>query len=602
MSFRAPPRTPWARGSPWRAVAVTTSIALGSVGAIAATRNGLPIVVGVMAGSIAGLLGILALPSLPTRRVLIVLLGLGGLAAVRHASFSGTDTSTYLVCWAGATIVALVLADRAAAEEAAPLDHGTPLPSRAAETVRASVAIAVVVAVAAVIFAPVLNDHLGRRVWPGADPTGEDFADSATSLRASDRLDMTQRPRLSDRVVFTVDAPRPAFWRGETYDTWDGRTWSRSDPRSQTLTGNGSTVAVPVDPFDDGALSGPAMRQTFHLKTTFSDVVFAAPSPVSVRTANRLGGRSDGTVVAFGGFGKGAVYTVTSRSALPTETALRAADARQAPATVLDLFAQMPEKTTNRVRALALRVTASAPTNYDKILAIEAWMGDHVRYSLNAPLAPADARDVVDDFLFRSRVGWCEQVASSLVVMARSVGIPARLADGFVSGSRDSLTGEFVVRERDAHAWAEIYFPGIGWQPFDPTASVPLAGDASTNGSWIQWARHHALELGLLAAALVLAATSAPALIARLRRRAARRRGSWATRSLTRLERIGRRAGRPRTPSETPREYATVLAGYLGDERLRGVGETLDADGFSRAGTSPSARQDAEAVLSSLGP
>jgi hypothetical protein len=193
-------------------------------------------------------------------------------------------------------------------------------------------------------------------------------------------------------------------------------------------------------------------------------------------------------------------------------------------------------------------------------------------------------------------------VASSLVVMARSVGIPARLADGFVSGSRDSLTGEFVVRERDAHAWAEIYFPGIGWQPFDPTASVPLAGDASANGSWIQWARHHSLELGLVAAALVLAATGAPALVERLRRRADRRRATWATRSLIRLERIGRRAGRPRTPSETPREYARALASYLGDERLGRVGETLDADGFSRAGTSPSARQDAEAVLSSLGP
>ncbi len=595
-------RTPWARGSPWRAVAAAAAIALGSVGAIAATRNGLPIAVGAAAGSVAGALGILALPSLPTRRVLIVLLGLGGLAAVRHASFSGTDTSTFLVCWAGATIVALLLADRATAEEVAPLEGGTPFAPRAGEMVRVSIAIAVVVAVAAVMLAPVLNDHLGRHVWPGSDPTGDDFAASPTSLRATDRLDMTQRPRLSDRVVFTVASPRAAFWRGETFDTWDGRTWTHSDSRSQTLVGHGATVSVPVDPFDDGALTGPAMRQTFHIKTDFSDVVFAAPSPVSVETANRLGGRSDGTVVAFGAFGKGAVYTVTSRSALPTATALRAADARPMPGLVLDDFAQTPEKTTNRVRALALRITASAPTTYDKIRAIESWLGGHVRYSLNAPLAPADTQDVVDDFLFRSRVGWCEQVASSLVVLARSVGIPARLADGFVSGTQDSLTGEFVVRERDAHAWAEIYFPGIGWQPFDPTASVPLAGDATTNGSWIQWARHHAFVLGLIAAAMVLAATGAPALLARWRRRIARRRAGWAARSLVRLERIGRRAGRPRNPPETPREYAAALAGYLGDERLRAVGDALDADGFSRAGTSPEAREDAEAVLSSLGP
>jgi transglutaminase-like putative cysteine protease len=572
------------------------------VGAIAASRNGVAIPLGVAAGAVAGLLGILALPSLPTRRVLIVLLGLGGLAAVRHASFSGTDTSTFLVCWAGATIVALVLADRAGAEEVEALAHGAPLAPRAGETVRVSVALAVIVAVAAVALAPTLSDRLGRHVWPGANPTGDDFANSPSSLRSTDRLDMTQRPRLSDRVVFTVAAPRAAFWRGETFDTWDGRTWSRSDPRSQTLVGNGPAVSVPVDPFDDGALTGPAMRQTFHVKTEFSDVVFAAPSPVAVQTANRLRGRSDGTVVADGGFGKGAVYTVTSRNALPTAAALRAADARPMPATVLDLFAPTPERTTTRVRALALSITAAAPTNFDKIRAIESWMSAHLRYSLNAPLAPADAVDVVDDFLFRSRVGWCEQVASSLVVLARSVGIPARLASGFVSGSRDSLTGEFVVRERDAHAWAEIYFPGIGWQPFDPTASVPLAGDASTSGSWIQWARHHALELGLLASALVLAASSAPAVTARCGRRLARRHASWATRGLARLEHIGRRAGRVSAPSETARAYAAAVAGDLGEDRLRAVGEVLDADGFSRGGTSAESRRDAEAVLSSLGP
>jgi transglutaminase-like putative cysteine protease len=555
---------------------------------------------GVFAGAVAGLLGILALPSLPTRRVLIVLLGLGGLAAVRHASFSGRDTSIYLVCWAGATIVALVLADRAAAEEVAPLESGTPFAARAGEVLRVSIVIAVAVAVAAVMIAPVLSDHLGRHVWPGADPTGTDFANSPTSLRATDQLDMTQRPRLSDRVVFTVAAPRAAFWRGETFDTWDGHTWTRSDPRSRPLASTGSTVAVPVDPYDDGVRTGPAMRQTFHVKTEFSDLVFAAPSPVSVDTAARLGGHPDGTVVAFGGFGKGAVYTVTSRSALPTVAALRASESREVPAAVLDQFAQVPTHTTNRVRALALRVTAPAATTFDKIRAIEAWLAGHVKYSLNAPLAPANAKDVVDDFLFRSRVGWCEQVASSLVVMARSVGIPARLADGFVSGTRDALTGEFVVREKDAHVWAEIYFPGIGWQPFDPTASVPLAGDASTNDSWIQTARHHAFELGLLAAALVLAALSAPTLLANWKRRTARRNAGWATRSLTRLERIGRRAGRPRAPSETPREYATALARYLGDERLRGVGDTLDADGFSPHGSRPEARADAEAVLSSL--
>jgi transglutaminase-like putative cysteine protease len=336
------------------------------------------------------------------------------------------------------------------------------------------------------------------------------------------------------------------------------------------------------------------------MEAPFSNVVFAAPSPVEIESDKVLEQRTDGTVSAFAGFGRGSTYTVISRSSLPNAAMLRASDSQPVPTSVKLQYAERPE-TTERVQILAREITARAPTTYDKILAIEAWMHTHLKYSINAPLAPRNA-DVVDDFLFRTRVGWCEQVASSLVVMARQVGIPARLATGFVPGKRDGLTGQFVVRERDAHAWAEIYFPGVGWQPFDPTASVPLAGDASTSGSWLQWARHHALEFGLLAAVLVLAALGAPEVVAAQRRRSERRRSSWAARNLHRLERIGTRAGRPRAPAETPREYAAALAAFLHDERLRTVGDTLDADGFSEAGTSASARADADAVLMSLGP
>ena len=64
-----------------------------------------------------------------------------------------------------------------------------------------------------------------------------------------------------------------------------------------------------------------------------------------------------------------------------------------------------------------------------------------------------------------------------MVVLARSVGIPARLVTGFVPGEQDPVTGTYTVRAKHAHAWAEVWFAGIGWGPFDPTASVPLAGD-----------------------------------------------------------------------------------------------------------------------------
>jgi transglutaminase-like putative cysteine protease len=399
-------------------------------------------------------------------------------------------------------------------------------------------------------------------------------------------------------VVFTVDAPRGEFWRGETFDEWNGQVWTQSEPGPRQLPHDGNTTTITPDPNDIGARTGTSMRQTFHLQSGFSDVIFGAPSPVSVETDRSVQQRDDGTVSVAEPFGNGATYTVTSRSVVSTPASLRAADALPVPDTVRRQFAG-PLRTTERVRLLARRVTASAATTYDKIRALESWLGAHVRYSINAPLSPSGV-DVVDDFLFRTRLGWCEQVASSLVVMARSVGIPARLATGFVPGNRDPLSGEFTVRERDAHAWSEIYFPGVGWEPFDPTASVPLAGDAGAGGSWLQDARQHAFEFGLAAAALALGAMSAPEMYRRFRRRRARRHASWAARGLGRLERIGRRAGRPRTPGETPREYALALATHLHDPRLGVVGETLDTDGYSAAGASPSARAAADAVLSSI--
>jgi transglutaminase-like putative cysteine protease len=585
----------------WRIVAVPVAIALAAVGAIAASRVGFPLAFGAMAGAAAALLGVFALPSLSTRRVVVVLLGVGGLGALRHASFSGTDTSVLLVCWAAATLVALLLVDRAASEQVRPLAHGAPLPSRTAEVARAAIATAVIASVVVVALGPTITDHLGRHVWPGIDPSFGDQISAPSSLTATDHVDMTERPRLSDRVVFTVDAPRAQFWRGQTFDVWDGSTWTQSQPQSTPLARDGNTATVTPDPVDVGATTGATMRQTYRVETPFSNVVFAAPSPVSVETDKVVAERADGTLTSFTGYGKGATYTVTSRSLLPTAAALRATNGGSLPGLLGEEFGRQDVHVTERVQILARRITAAAPTAYDKVLAIEHWLDTHVTYSLNAPLAPHGV-DVVDDFLFRSRVGWCEQVASSLVVLARIAGVPARLATGFVPGHRDAITGQFVVRERDAHAWAEIYFPGVGWQPFDPTASVPLAGDATTSGSLVQAARQHALLFGLLAAALVLLVIGAPGLFARVRNRLARRRASWSTRNLERLERIGRKAGRARAPAETPREYAAALALHLGEPRVAHVGETLDADGFSAAGAPDSERAEAEAVLSSLRP
>jgi hypothetical protein len=576
-------------------------VSLGAVGAIAGPLLGVGVVLGGALAALAGALGVLALPSIPTRRVTILLLGVAGVGALRHAAIPSTD-STLIVVFAAGMLLALVLADRADGEAVPAMAGAPPLERRWGEAARASVAIGAIVAVTAVAVVPSITDELGRRLWNGALPTVQDMFSAPNSLHSSKQLDMTERPRLSDRVVFTVEAPRPDFWRGEVFDVWNGRHWTRSDESAVRLTGTGDAVQLVLDKDDPGAQFGTPVEQTFHVEASFSDVIFAAPSPVEVRATRPLFGRPDGTAGVAGGFGEDAVYTVTSRSTLATADDLRRADTARVPATVDARYAQPPQAT-DRVRALARSVTAGAPTTYDKVRAIERWLGAHTQYSLDAPLAPRGV-DVVDHFLFESQLGWCEQVASSLVVIARSAGIPARLATGFVPGEHDGLSGRWIVRERDAHAWAEVYFPGVGWQGFDPTAKVPLAGEAPSGASWFEWAREHALAFGIGLLVLVWAFVSGPDAVQKWRRRLAARR-SWAARTLGRLERVGRRAGRPRHPAETPREYARALAARVGDARLAGVGEAIDRDAFGSSArpddpTVARRRAEAEAALATM--
>ena len=110
--------------------------------------------------------------------------------------------------------------------------------------------------------------------------------------------------------------------------------------------------------------------------------------------------------------------------------------------------------------------------------AVEDYLRANATYDLDSPVA-SPAADSVDDFLFNTRSGFCEHFASAEVVLLRSVGIPSRLASGFLAGPAES-SGEHVLRSSDAHAWVEVWVPGSGWVSSDPTAGTTLADKSGT--------------------------------------------------------------------------------------------------------------------------
>jgi transglutaminase-like putative cysteine protease len=173
-------------------------------------------------------------------------------------------------------------------------------------------------------------------------------------------------------------------------------------------------------------------------------------------------------IYARDGLAAGQTYQMTALETRATSDQLRESDTVY-PEVVVSQYLQLPGTVTPRTVELARAITSGAETQYDKAKALERWLRENIVYTEDVNFPPAD-RDVVDYVLFDTRAGYCEYYASAFIVMARTLGLPARMVTGFFPADRDAELGGFLYRERNAHAWPEVYFEGYGWIPFEPTA------------------------------------------------------------------------------------------------------------------------------------
>jgi protein-glutamine gamma-glutamyltransferase len=365
-------------------------------------------------------------------------------------------------------------------------------------------------------------------------------------------LNTAIRGTLSSQVVLRVRAARPSFWIAETFDHWDGQTWTETTPKQG---GTWRVLENPPEftlPQSSGAAGlGTSDLQTFYLAVNGPNLIFHAAEAAEVWfPAPRLFVDRDGNIRSGTSMGAGTVYTVESNVSAPTTAELAAVGAPGTPAPAMSAaqparFTELPHPYP-RVAALARRITAADPTVYEKILALERWIGAHTTYTTQIPpLAPG--QDTVTEFLFGNRRGFCEQISTSLAVMLRTLGIPAREATGYVPGPYNPITDLYDVQADDAHAWVQVWFPGYGWQSFDPTASVPLANPRPADAL-----AHDALgalrRIPLVPLAAVVAVLGAAFTGRRWRRRA---RLAFPARIRHELEAALRRARLASTPSDT---------------------------------------------------
>ena len=272
--------------------------------------------------------------------------------------------------------------------------------------------------------------------------------------------------------LFTVRATAPAYWRLTALDRFDGRRWSPSRPALYRRHGPSGGGVAPSD---------RALAQDIRVSALDSPWLPAAAAAIRVKAADaRLDPETDSLVTRKGSRAVRA-YRVESR--LPADrsdqrpTAVSAAggsggDRLAAGASVrrrpdLARYLALPPRFPSEVRALAERFTAGAETAFDRAVALEDSLRVGFIYDETAP--PGASVDALEEFLFGSRRGFCEQFAGAYAAMARSLGLPARVAVGFTPGTFDDASGVWRVTTREAHAWPEVFLDGIGWTAFEPT-------------------------------------------------------------------------------------------------------------------------------------
>jgi transglutaminase-like putative cysteine protease len=303
--------------------------------------------------------------------------------------------------------------------------------------------------------------------------------------------------------------------------------------------------------------------------------------------------QDDGTLRSSVVLPKGSVYTVVSHRVPVTAETLRAqgdvgamltAAGRAAFAAYLEVPPSTAPATTALADELADRATiGSVRTTYDVAITYQQWFRENIQYDLDAPVPP-DGVDAVDHFLFESRLGFCEQIASAFTIMLRTQGVPARLVTGYVSGTRDEVSGVWEVRASEAHAWVEVWFPETGWQAFDPTAAVPLAGETGTTTIGADLARGLAEMVSTnriaVAAAPTVAVVAWVAAVALRRSIYRRRRGRWGVlqdRFAAAAERRGVAVEPPTNPA-LAREWSDLDPDR--DDELRRLAAALDRAAF----------------------
>jgi len=291
-----------------------------------------------------------------------------------------------------------------------------------------------------------------------------------------DALDLSYRGGLSDTLLMYVSSPAWSYWRGYAFDTFDGLRWSQSDNsfRTRSSRARGRFIL-------NSRPQNETFVHSFYIAQDMPNVLWTggAPTEVFFPAEEIAQDNTDGLRVGEA-MRAGTVYSVVSEVQQHDPDAARGrffSSIKQEPG--IEAYLQLPLTTSARTHELAAQITMASTTVYDRVIAVRDYVLTTYPYDYFPPPQEPNT-DAVDQFLFVDQRGVCEHFVSAMIVLLRSVDIPARFVVGYGSGDYNPITNFYEVRANDAHAWVEVYFPRQGWVAFDPTpgwTGSPQTGD-----------------------------------------------------------------------------------------------------------------------------
>ncbi len=307
------------------------------------------------------------------------------------------------------------------------------------------------------------------------------------NLRNVDRFGKSlplEGPRnLSPEPVMLVSvAEGRHFWRAQNLDTYDGSAWHNSSTEQRSL--EPYDMSIPLPKYD---YRGNVTADFTLFRGTDSLLASSQPVLASVATNATLAKMDDGGIelqqLALSvPLLAGNRYATAGSTSTADPVQLQIAST-QYPAWITDRYLQLPNNISDRVKALGQNIVskAGALNSFDQAVAIESYLRTNIEYDekLDAPPVGVEASEYI---LYMTKRAYCNYYATAMIVMLRSMGVPARMAVGYANGMLDntgqSTTPEegrvnYLVRGTDAHAWVEVFFPEYGWVEFEPTAGQP---------------------------------------------------------------------------------------------------------------------------------